>query len=340
MSNLIIAEIAQAHDGSLGTAHAYIDAVARAGVNAVKFQTHIASAESTPGEPWRVKFSYQDSTRFDYWKRMEFTEAQWAGLQRHATERGLLFLSSPFSIEAAELLIRCGISMWKVASGEITNEPLVQRLLETGFPMILSSGMSSFVELDRAVAWVKEAGNKLTVLQCTSLYPTPPAALGLNMLGEFRRRYGCAVGLSDHSGTIYPAIAATALGSEVIEVHVTFSRDSFGPDVPSSVTVSELADLVRGVRVIEEAMSSRVDKDLQSERLETVRRTFSRSVVAAQDLKAGDAISASHVCLKKPGSGIPSSELKNVIGRRLVRDVAEGTLVVPDDFCPLSHEKL
>src|SRR5262245_27728030 len=116
---MIIGEVAQAHDGSHGMAHAYIDAVANAGADAVKFQTHIASAESTPGEPWRVKFSRQDATRYDYWKRMEFTEEQWHGLKQHAQERGLQFLSSPFSVEAVELLKRVGVAAWKVASGEV-----------------------------------------------------------------------------------------------------------------------------------------------------------------------------------------------------------------------------
>src|SRR6266540_6446215 len=118
---LVIAEVAQAHDGSLGMAHAFIDAVAKTGADAVKFQTHIAAAESTPAEPWRVKFSPQDATRYDYWRRMEFTEAQWHGLKMHAEEQSLKFLSSPFSMEAVELLARVGVSAWKVASGEVSN---------------------------------------------------------------------------------------------------------------------------------------------------------------------------------------------------------------------------
>src|SRR5215212_6028329 len=110
---LVIAEIAQAHDGSLGTAHAYIDAVARAGADVVKFQTHIAAAESTPSEPWRVRFSPRDETRYDYWKRMEFTEDEWRGLKRHAGNCGLAFISSPFSFEAIDLLDRVGVAAWK-----------------------------------------------------------------------------------------------------------------------------------------------------------------------------------------------------------------------------------
>src|SRR6202142_2868037 len=137
---LVIAEVAQAHDGSLGTAHAYIDSAARSGADAVKFQTHIAAAESTPQEPWRVRFSYQDASRYEYWQRMEFTEQQWLGLERHAEEKGIEFLSSPFSIEAARMLQRIGIKAWKVASGEVANSQLFGYMLETRLPMLLSTG--------------------------------------------------------------------------------------------------------------------------------------------------------------------------------------------------------
>ncbi|MBT6433650.1 MAG: N-acetylneuraminate synthase, partial [Deltaproteobacteria bacterium] len=129
---LIIAEIAQAHDGSLGQAHAYIDAVARTGADAIKFQTHIAAAESTPGEPWRIKFSRQDDTRYEYWQRMEFTPEQWVGLSEHARESGLLFLSTPFSMEAADLLIKLDMEAWKIGSGEVTNGELIGKLAKTG----------------------------------------------------------------------------------------------------------------------------------------------------------------------------------------------------------------
>ena len=155
---MIIAEVAQAHDGSLGTAHAYIDAAARAGADAVKFQTHIAAAESSPAEPWRVKFSLQDATRYDYWRRMEFTEEQWAGLRMHADETGLIFLSSPFSVEAAEMLLRVGMRAWKIASGEVNNVPLFECITATRLPVLLSTGMSRLAEIDRAVERVGAAG--------------------------------------------------------------------------------------------------------------------------------------------------------------------------------------
>ena len=151
----LIAEVAQAHDGSLGTAHAYVDAVAKAGADAVKFQTHIANAESTEREPWRVKFSLQDGSRRDYWKRMEFSEPQWFELLQHAKERGLEFLSSAFSLEAVDLLERIGVPAWKVGAGEISNLPMIERMARTGKPVLLSSGMSRWSEMDAAVETVR-----------------------------------------------------------------------------------------------------------------------------------------------------------------------------------------
>ena len=132
----IIAEISQNHDGSLGQAHAFIDAVAGTGVDAIKFQTHIAEAESTPEEPFRVKFSYEDKTRYDYWKRMEFTPAQWERLQGHAQEAGLDFLSSVFSVEAFEMLESIGMPAWKLGSGEVYNKYLVEKMVKTGKPIL------------------------------------------------------------------------------------------------------------------------------------------------------------------------------------------------------------
>lgn len=328
---LVIAEVAQAHDGSLGTAHAYIDAVARAGADAVKFQTHIAEAESTAREPWRVRFSPQDATRYDYWKRMEFTEEQWAGLKRHAEERGLEFLSTPFSMAAVELLERMGVPAWKVGSGELTNLPMLERMASTGRPVILSSGMSGWAELDEAVGVVRRSGTPLAVLQCTTAYPTPPERVGLNVLAEIRQRYRCPTGLSDHSGTIYAGLAAAALGAEIVEVHVTFSRECFGPDVPASVTTAELAQLVEGVRFISRALDHPVDKDEWAAVAAGMRRTFGKSVVAARDLMAGALLGEADLALKKPGDGLPPARLGWLVGRRLRRAVRADEPILEED---------
>lgn len=328
----VIGEVAQAHDGSLGMAHAYIDAVALAGADAVKFQTHIASAESTPGEPWRVKFSHQDATRYDYWKRMEFTEDQWLGLKRHADERNIKFLSSPFSVEAVELLTRVGVAAWKVASGEITNGPLFDQMATTGLPVLLSTGMSPIDEIDAAVERVQSRGVSLAVLQCTSAYPCPPEKIGLNMIPFFQRRYRCAVGLSDHSGTIYPGLAATTLGIDVLEVHVTLSREMFGPDVPASITTSELRQLVDGVRFINKIIANPLDKDAAAGEMAPVRDLFTKSIAIAMNLPAGTTLKSEHLTLKKPGTGMPAAKLPEVAGRMLRRAVEADHLLLESDL--------
>lgn len=317
---ILIGEVGQAHDGSLGLAHQFVDAVADAGADAVKFQTHIAAAESTPAEPWRVRFSPQDETRYDYWRRMEFSEAQWLGLREHADERGLMFLSTPFSLEAVELLDRVGVSMWKIASGEVTNLELLSALPGRA-PVLLSSGMSRFDELDRAVEVCRAGGHQVAVLQCTSAYPTTPEQVGLNLLAEYRERWGCPVGLSDHSGTMFPALAATTLGAQVIELHVTLSRRMFGPDVPASLTVEELTEVRRGMHDISRMLRNPIDKDAAAGDMGQMRRLFTRSLVLRSDLPAGHVLSRDDLVSKKPGSGIPPAEIDTVLGRRLVADV-------------------
>jgi N,N'-diacetyllegionaminate synthase len=328
---MIVAEVGQAHDGSLGLAHAFIDAVARAGADAVKFQTHIARAESSPLEPWRVKFSVQDASRFDYWKRMEFTEPQWAGLKQHAVERGLQFLSSPFSLEAAEMLKRVGVCAWKIASGEFNNVPLIDCISETGLPVFLSTGMSRLQEIEEVVERIR-ARCEVTVLQCTSEYPCPPERLGLNLIPLFRRRFRCNVGLSDHSGAIYAGLAAAAIGIEVLEIHVTLSREMFGPDVGASITTQELRQLVDGVRFIERARWNHVSKDEVASELSALRSMFSKSVVVCRDLPAGSKVTASDLALRKPGTGIPAHRLPTLIGRVLARSVRAGEFVSESDF--------
>jgi N-acetylneuraminate synthase len=219
---LIIAEIAQAHDGSLGMAHAFIDAVADTGADAIKFQTHIAEAESTLDEPFRVRSAGQDRTRFDYWRRMEFTLPEWCGLAKHAGERGLIFLSSAFSIAAIELLKAVGVAAWKVGSGDYASRDLWNAMAATGAPILFSTGMATRGEIDSAVALFRARAVPFALLQCTSAYPVALEEVGLNVLEEFRSQYRCPVGLSDHSGGPYPGLAAISRKADILEIHVTF----------------------------------------------------------------------------------------------------------------------
>jgi N,N'-diacetyllegionaminate synthase len=332
MPCMIIGEVGQGHDGSLGLAHAFIDAIANAGADAVKFQTHIASAESTLSEPWRVKFSQQDVTRYDYWKRMEFSEEQWHGLKKHADECGLKFLSSPFSVEAVDLLSRVGVGAWKVASGEINNLSMFERMAATGLPILLSTGMSPLSEIDAAVGRAKACGLPLTVLQCTSAYPCPPEKIGLNLISFFRDRYRCDVGLSDHSGTVYPGLAAATLGIEVLEVHVTLSREMFGPDVTASITTAELRQLVEGIRFIEKMNAHPLEKNVLVSEMKPLRDLFTKSVVARHDLPAGTVLSKEHLSAKKPGTGISADRLPELVGRTLNHSVKADQILQESDL--------
>ena len=315
----LIAEVAQAHDGSLGMAHAYIDAAAAAGADAVKFQTHIAAAESTPAEPWRIQFSRQDNTRFEYWRRMEFTIEQWQGLKQHCDQKQVVFLSSPFSLQALDLLERLEMAAWKVPSGETGNLALIEKMAATGRPVLLSTGMSDSEEIEAAVHAVKAHRAPLAVLQCTSAYPSPPEEIGLNLIAWFREAYGCPAGLSDHSGTIWPGLAATALGCQILEVHITFSREMFGPDVPASITTEQLRLLAEGIRYIEKMKTHPVDKNALAPGFGPLRRAFTKSIVAACDLPEGAVLQPQHLALKKPGTGLPAKRMAGLIGKRLNR---------------------
>lgn len=329
---LIIGEVGQAHDGSLGTAHALVDVIADAGAQAVKFQTHLACFESTPSEPWRVQFSKQDASRYDYWKRMEFTEDQWRGLRKHADERGLVFISSPFSLESVSLLADIGADALKIASGEVANTDLLRACAATGLPVLVSSGMSPWAELDAAVAILEESSAPYAVMQCTSAYPCPPGDWGLNVLQDIRSRYGCDAGFSDHSGSEAAGLAAVALGARYVEVHVTLSKAAFGPDVPASLTPKQLKRLCDGAAAITQALDAPIDKDAAASRLAPMRALFTRSVVAVRDLPADTILTDVDLVAKKPGTGIPGSELPNVVGRRLRHAVTTDQLLSWEDL--------
>ena len=330
----IVGEVAQAHDGSLGTAHAFVDAIADAGADAVKFQLHLPASESTRDEPWRVPFSPQDASRYDYWERTGFTEAQWAGLCAHAHDRDLAFVCSPFSLDAVSLATRIGADVLKIASGEVLDPELVGACATTGRPVVLSSGMTTLAELDRAVAVAREAAAPIAVLQCTSSYPCSPEQVGLNLLDELGARYECPVGLSDHSGTIFPGLAAMALGAAILEVHVTLSRQAYGPDVTSSVTTDELALLTEGARWISSMRAHPVDKDHEAESRAELRVVFSRSVVARTALPVGHVLRDEDLVNKKPGGGLPATARRSLVGRRLARDVREDERLSATDVVP------
>jgi N,N'-diacetyllegionaminate synthase len=256
----IIAEVGLAHDGSLSAAHAYIDACSKAGVDTVKFQCHWFDSASE----WRVRPKYpQDESRQAYWERTQFSLYQWQSLAEHCGMIGREFMCSPFSAAAVRMLDPL-VSRWKVPSGQIANEALLDAIAATGKPVLLSTGMSTHDELTLALGRLSKS--RVRLLQCTTAYPCPPEQVGLSIVASWG-------GLSDHSGTIYPGIAAAALGCKVLEVHVCWSKDQGGFDTEASLDMGQLRQLVEGVRFIEKAMQP-VDKDAQAAKLADVRRVF------------------------------------------------------------------
>lgn len=323
----LIAEVAQAHDGSLGIAHSYIDAAAESGVDAIKFQTHIAAAESTKDDVFRVPMSGQDQTRYDYWKRMEFTSEQWAGLAKHAEDRGLLFLSSAFSLEAVELLDALNVTAWKIGSGEFRSHEMLQAMAATAKPIIYSTGMCRYDEIDAAVGYFNQADVPFALLQCVSQYPAPLENVGLNVIDDYKVRYNCVAGLSDHTGTIFPSLAAMARGSDIVEVHVTFDRRMYGPDAAASLTFPEIEELVCARDAFHVMQQNPVDKDTMADELEVMRNIFTKSIALKVDLPAGTVLSQEMLAAKKPGTGIPFQDCHKIVGKKLLRDVSSDRLL-------------
>lgn len=329
----IIAEVGQAHDGSLGILHSYIDAFADTGIDAIKFQTHIADAESSLHEPFRVNFTYEDKTRFDYWKRMEFSKEQWHEIKIHCEEKNIEFLSSPFSIAAVELLENIGIRRYKIGSGEVTNFLMLEKIAQTGKPVILSSGMSTYAELDKTVNFLDKFDIDVSILQCTTAYPTPYNNLGLNIITELRNRYpNKKIGLSEHTGEIFAALAAVSLGAEIIEFHIVYDKKMFGPDSICSLTREQTSLLVKGIRSIEESLNNPIDKNNNSSYKE-LKNIFEKSLALNCNINKGTVLEFDFLESKKPANmGIPSSEYKKIIGKKVNKNIKKWSFLKYDDL--------
>jgi N-acetylneuraminate synthase len=321
----VIAEVGSVHDGSVGNARKLIEAAASCGANAVKFQTHIAHAETLRDAPMPRYF--KGEPRYEYFERTAFTPKEWASLTSLCDDLKIEFLSSPFSIEAVELLESLGLAKYKVPSGEVTNSPLLEAIAQTRKPVLLSSGMNTWKELDHAVNAILRIHDSITILQCTSEYPCAYEHVGLNVMLEMRERYRLPVGLSDHTLSPYASLAAVTLGASVVERHFTFSRLMYGSDAPHSLEPLELKSLIQGIRAIETMLSSPVDKDSQAESLQEMKEIFEKSVVSLVDIPSQAVITRDMVGVKKPGTGIPASRISEIIGRRVSCPVPKNTIL-------------
>lgn len=324
----IIAEVGSVHDGSFGNAIKLIELAAALEVDAVKFQTHIPEEETLRSAPSPGYFSSEN--RFDYFARTGFEKYQWAELKACADENGLAFISSPFSQLAVEWLAEIDASCIKVASGEVTNLPMLEAISDTNLPVLLSSGMSDWQELDAAVEML--SGAELTILQCSSAYPCPYTSVGINVISEMRQRYGLPIGYSDHTETNYAAFAAVSLGAVCVEKHLTFSKAMYGSDASLAAEPEQFRDLVAGVRAICEINDSMVDKSDSSEYAD-MKEIFQKSIVARHHISIGDVISPDSVAYKKPGYGLSAANYKELIGKTAIVDISQ------DDYIQLTDVK-
>ena len=327
----IVAEVGQAHEGSLRFAHSFIDSAATAGADAVKFQHHIPTSESTVDEPFRVAMGSQDTSRYEYWARTSFSVGQWYEIKSHCDDRKIEFLCSPFSFEAVGILRRVGVKAWKVASGEVFESDFIEHLCQDNIPLIASTGLASYADVNKIVAVCESHSIPLAVLQCTTEYPTPLDRVGLNVI-ERLEQYGIVAGLSDHSGQVFPSLAALSLGASIIEIHVTFNRDIAGPDTTSSLTFEELRLICESRDAFHKMNMSPVDKDLLARSLGELRNNFRRSVTTKEILSKDTILTKDMLTSKKPGWGIPWSEVDSVVGKRLKHNVEPNRLLTLDDL--------
>ncbi|MEK9657116.1 MAG: N-acetylneuraminate synthase family protein [bacterium] len=314
----IIAEIGNTHEGSLGLAKQFIKSASECGVDAVKFQIHIFDAESLDSAPNPPYF--KDETRREYFERTSFTQENWRKLKEYAEKDcELEFLASPFSNEAVALLEAIKVKTYKIASGEVTNLPMLKKIAQTKKAVLLSSGMSTYKEIDEAVNYLTKHGcADLTILQCTSDYPCLPKNAGLNILDDLRKKYPMHnIGYSDHTrGNAIP-IAAVCKGATVIEKHFTLSKKMYGSDAQFSSEPDEFKSLVVAIREVEKALTHDVDKDQKAKDLVEMKKTFEKMIVAARDLPKGTVIKEEDLTFKKPMDGLSAKEYQDLIGIKL-----------------------
>lgn len=336
----VIAEAGVNHNGSLAMALQLIDAARAAGADAVKFQTFRAEDVATPtartADYQRVNTGA--SSQFEMIKALELDDNEHRELARHALHVGIEFFSTPFSLQAVDLLVSLGVSRIKLPSGEITNKPLLQKAASTRLPLFMSSGMATLDEVATAIGWITDCwkiagrlegaarapvGPPLVLLHCTSAYPAPAEALNLRAMTTMATAFGRPVGYSDHSEGIEAAVAAVALGASVIEKHLTLDRALPGPDHRASADPRQFADMVRSIRQVEAMLGDGVKRPHPVEA--DTRDVARRSVVTTRDLLSGHVLTPADLALRRPGTGIAPDQCETLPGRRLCRDVPAHT---------------
>lgn len=328
----IIAEIGVNHDGDLERARLLIDAAARAGADAVKFQTFSADrlvVSDAPKAGYQLRGTPEDETQLEMLRRLELPLQAYRQLIEHGCERKVLFMSTPFDEGSADFLDDLGVPVFKIPSGEITNLLFLAHVARKGKPMIISTGMSTLGEVETAVRTVEDAGNhQLVLLHCVSNYPALEADVNLRAMSTMARTFKVPVGYSDHTLGIAVELAAVAMGACVIEKHLTLDRSSPGPDHRASLEPQEFAALIDGIRRVESALGDGVKRPAPTEA--AIVSVVRKSLVAATDIPAGSRVTAEMLAVKRPGTGLPPSMRGLVVGRCAKQDIRAGMVLTMD----------
>ncbi|MCC6651073.1 MAG: N-acetylneuraminate synthase [Candidatus Eisenbacteria bacterium] len=332
---LVIAEAGVNHNGSLSRALELVDVARDANADAIKFQTFVPSklvARHAGIADYQRKNLGVETTQLDMLSGLALGKRDFEEIARRCDRRGIMFLSTPFDEESADMLATLGVPAFKTPSGELTNHPLLQHIAALGRPMIISTGMATLPEVREALGAVRavNATLPLVVLHCTSDYPASPRDVNLLAMATMAEAFDVPVGYSDHTVGLEVPIAAAALGAAVIEKHFTLDRSLPGPDHKASIEPTELKQLVSSIRIVEEALGSGNKEPTQAE-LETA-RVARKSLVAARALPSGTVLSADDLVSKRPGTGISPSRVGEVLGRVLSRSLAADEVLSLEDL--------
>ena len=328
----VIAEAGVNHNGDLNLAKQLIDVAVEAGADAVKFQTFNAKLLATSTAPkaaYQIETTGTQNSQLDMLRQLELSKSSHLYLKKYCDEKGITFLSTPFDEASADFLEKLEVPAYKVSSGDLTNLPLIEHLSRKGKPVILSTGMATMEEVDEALRVVAEAGcEELAILQCVTNYPAKPDEVNLRAMNTMADAFKVPTGFSDHTEGIVCSLAAAALGAAIIEKHFTLDRNLHGPDHLASLEPDELRSLVSGIRTIQLALGNGRKQPTPGE-LETA-KVARRSIVAATSIKAGTLLENESITLKRPGTGLPPTQLKSVLGKRARVDIPAGTLITLD----------
>jgi N,N'-diacetyllegionaminate synthase len=326
---LVIAEAGVNHNGSIDTARQMVRAAARAGADAVKFQTFKAEKLATaiaPKAGYQAKATGENENQLEMLRKLELSESNFRELLEECRKNDVLFLSTPFDEDSADFLDSIGLESFKISSGDINNLPFLAHIARKGKPIILSTGMSYLEEVDVAVRAVRAAGNQdLVLLHCTSNYPADPADVNLRAMIVLGQAFQVPIGYSDHSNGLEIAMAAVAMGACVLEKHFTLDRSLPGPDHQASLEPAELEGLIRGIRKVEVSLGSGRKEPAESEK--STAAVSRKSIVARIDIQAGTVLDDMHLIMMRPGTGLPSIMLPYVLGRKAQVNIPAGTLI-------------